>query len=79
MFRELLQNSDDAGCDLVEIRFETVVFSGLDSKDAKDASLPVIAHSMETNVHTAFDSPHCRPTNTSLRLCNGRSETTGSR
>ncbi|KAI9454957.1 hypothetical protein HD554DRAFT_2149343 [Boletus coccyginus] len=53
VFRELLQNSDDAGCDSVEIHFETVAFSGQDP--------PTLADSKTINVVQWTFKNHGKP------------------
>ncbi|KIJ08708.1 hypothetical protein PAXINDRAFT_182233 [Paxillus involutus ATCC 200175] len=50
VFRELLQNSDDAGCDSAEIHFETAAFLGLDPEAVMNAGPPIPRDSETTNV-----------------------------
>lgn len=78
VFRELLQNSDDAGCDTVEIRFETAAFLGLDPEPGTNAAPPRPPNPKTTNVENDFPS-HCYSTNTRSRSCNGHSKTMGNR
>ncbi|KAI6159818.1 hypothetical protein EDD17DRAFT_1761872 [Pisolithus thermaeus] len=50
VFRELLQNSDDAECDAAEIRFKTTAFSDLDPGAATNPSSHVLPDLETTNV-----------------------------
>ncbi|KAI6094603.1 hypothetical protein EDD16DRAFT_1721508 [Pisolithus croceorrhizus] len=50
VFRELLQNSDDAGCDAAEIRFETAGFLGSNSKAAANVGPAMLPDLRTTNV-----------------------------
>lgn len=61
VFRELLQNSDDAGCDTAEIRFETARFSSLDPKAAKNAGPPKLSDFKTTNVAQWTFKNHGKP------------------
>ncbi|KAG6375032.1 hypothetical protein JVT61DRAFT_3812 [Boletus reticuloceps] len=50
VFRELLQNSDDAGCDTAEIRFETSACLGLDPKGTMNAGPAMLPDLTATHV-----------------------------
>ncbi|KAI6097053.1 hypothetical protein F5141DRAFT_481577 [Pisolithus sp. B1] len=50
VFRELLQNSDDAGCDAAEIYFETAAFLGQNPEAAADAGPHVLSDLKTTSV-----------------------------
>ncbi|KAI6022005.1 hypothetical protein EDC04DRAFT_2937394 [Pisolithus marmoratus] len=50
VFRELLQNSDDAGCDAAEIRFDTAVFVDLNPEAAVKAGPPILPDLQAVNV-----------------------------
>ena len=50
VFRELLQNSDDAECGNAEIHFETAAFLGLNPEAATHAGSPDLPDLKETNV-----------------------------
>ncbi|KAG6369865.1 hypothetical protein JVT61DRAFT_13426 [Boletus reticuloceps] len=61
VFRELLQNSDDAGCDSAEIRFETAAFSPLDPEAVMDDGPPILPDlDMAHVVHWTFRN-HWKP------------------
>ncbi|KAF9219018.1 hypothetical protein BS17DRAFT_468537 [Gyrodon lividus] len=61
VFRELLQNSDDVGCDTAEIRFETAAFLGLDPEAATNAGPPTLPDSKTTNVTQWTFKNHGKP------------------
>ncbi|KAI6144665.1 hypothetical protein BKA82DRAFT_15653 [Pisolithus tinctorius] len=61
VFRELLQNSDDAGCDTAEIRFETAAFLGLDPEPVMNAGPPVLPDLKTTNVAQWTFKNHGKP------------------
>ena len=50
VFRELLQNSDDAGCDTAEIHFETADFLALNTEAVGNIGLPTLPNLETTNV-----------------------------
>ncbi|KAI6111931.1 hypothetical protein EV401DRAFT_1867822 [Pisolithus croceorrhizus] len=50
VFRELLQNSDDAGCDAAEIRFETAAFLRLKPGEGMKAGAAMLPDLKTTNV-----------------------------
>ena len=58
VFRELLQNSDDAGCDRAEIRFETADFLGLDTEAAGNTELPTLPNLETANVRNHLNVLH---------------------
>ena len=81
MFRELLQNSDDARSSAVEIRFETAAY--LRRKDGEQGNIDVPSFPNLKSAHVRLPSvimPSYIPLLTSLfsRLPNGRLETTES-
>ncbi|KAI6097702.1 hypothetical protein EDD16DRAFT_1902480 [Pisolithus croceorrhizus] len=61
VFRELLQNSDDAGCDAAEIRFETAAFLSLKPGAAMKASSPMLPDLKTTNVERWTFKNHGKP------------------
>ncbi|KAI5994116.1 hypothetical protein F5J12DRAFT_962838, partial [Pisolithus orientalis] len=61
VFRELLQNSDDAGCDTAEIHFETAAFLGLDPEAAMNAGPPIWSDLKTTNVAQWTFKNHGKP------------------
>ncbi|KAI6101856.1 hypothetical protein F5141DRAFT_1242841 [Pisolithus sp. B1] len=61
VFRELLQNSDDAGCDAAEIRFETAAFSGLNPEAATNPDSPVLPDLKTTDVTRWTFKNHGKP------------------
>ncbi|KAI6104041.1 hypothetical protein EDD16DRAFT_1900225 [Pisolithus croceorrhizus] len=61
VFRELLQNSDDAECDAAEIRFETAGFSDLDLQAARNAGSPILLDLETTNVIGWIFKNHGKP------------------
>ncbi|KAI6101844.1 hypothetical protein F5141DRAFT_272169 [Pisolithus sp. B1] len=61
VFRELLQNSDDAGCDAAEIRFETAAFLCLKSGAATKAGPPTLPDLKTTNVSQWTFKNHGKP------------------
>ncbi|KAI6008466.1 hypothetical protein EDC04DRAFT_3146424 [Pisolithus marmoratus] len=61
VFRELLQNSDDAGCDAAEIRFETAVFVGLNPEAAMKTGPPMLAELQTVNVSRWTFRNHGKP------------------
>ena len=54
VFRELLQNSDDAGCDTTEIHFKTAAFSGRDPKATKNTNDSMLPELETTDVRTIY-------------------------
>ncbi|KAI6017290.1 hypothetical protein BKA83DRAFT_30366 [Pisolithus microcarpus] len=61
VFRELLQNSDDAGCDAAEIRFETAAFSGLNPEAAVNPGSPVLPDLKTTSATRWIFKNHGKP------------------
>ncbi|KAI6094846.1 hypothetical protein F5141DRAFT_1295920 [Pisolithus sp. B1] len=61
VFRELLQNSDDAGCDAAEIRFETAAFLPLKPGAAMKAGSPMLPDLKTTNVERWTFKNHGKP------------------
>lgn len=61
VFRELLQNSDDAGCDAAEIRFETAAFLRLNPGAAMKAGPPILPDLEMTDVSQWTFRNHGKP------------------
>ncbi|KIJ58355.1 hypothetical protein HYDPIDRAFT_119620 [Hydnomerulius pinastri MD-312] len=61
VFRELLQNSDDAECDAAEIRFETAAFLRPDPEAAMNAGPPILPDLKTTNVAQWTFKNHGKP------------------
>ncbi|KAF8119611.1 hypothetical protein EV363DRAFT_1496328 [Boletus edulis] len=61
VFRELLQNSDDAGCDTAEIHFETAAFSGRNPKAAMNADASILPELEATDVKQWTFRNHGKP------------------
>ena len=81
VFRELLQNSDDASAKAVEIHFETESFAQRQNRTDSSQSDSVHTHSEKLpDLKTAVVRFPCRQVSSSaqsyLRFINGRSKTT---
>ncbi|KAF8431347.1 hypothetical protein L210DRAFT_3487780 [Boletus edulis BED1] len=61
VFRELLQNSDDAGCDTAEIHFETAAFSSRNPKAAMNADASILPELEATDVTQWTFRNHGKP------------------
>ncbi|KAI6137803.1 hypothetical protein EDD17DRAFT_1421003, partial [Pisolithus thermaeus] len=61
LFRKLLQNSDDAGCDAAEIRFETAGFLGSNSTAATNVGPAMLPDLRTTNVSQWTFENHGKP------------------
>lgn len=61
VFRELLQNSDDAGCDAAEIHFETAAFLGRSPEATMDSGQHVLSDLETTDVAQWTFKNHGQP------------------